>query len=183
MTTPATPPTPEAPETNTSSSVWPQPAAEVAPPPPPPAKPSRLKTFFEHVWSFFENDADKLETSAAVAISVATPLLSELISLTAGEPIAAKVSAVATQAVNDLNNTAAMLKGAEAGSADHSVSGLLNDVVTDLPALLQDADIKNSTKSTQITGIVKTVVGEVQAILAALPEDHSVPVMGAPKTA
>lgn len=180
MTTPATPATPETPATETPTSVWPQAQAEVAPPP---VKQSRLKTFFEHVWSFFENDADKLETSAAVAISVATPLLSELISLTAGEPIAAKVSAVATQAVNDLNNTAAMLKGAEAGSADHSVSGLLNDVVTDLPALLQDADIKNSTKSTQITGIVKTVVGEVQAILAALPADHSVPVVGAPKTA
>lgn len=144
---------------------------------------SKIGGFFKHMFSWFENDAAKFETTAATAISVATPLLHELIVLTAGEPAAAKVSAIVAKVTTDLNNTAAMLKGAEAGTADHTVSGILTGVLADLPTLLEDADVKNSKHLAEIEGTVTTVVGEVQAILAAVPEGHSVPVVGAAKTA
>jgi hypothetical protein len=142
---------------------------------------TKVKGFFAHMFSFFKNDSANFAKSAATAISIATPLLSELVALTAGTKEAAVVSSFASTATNKLNNVAALLNGAEAGSADHSVAGYLNDVVTDLPALLQDADVKNSTHLAEIEGMVTTVVGEVQAILAAVPADHSVPVVGAAK--
>jgi hypothetical protein len=157
--------------------------------PTPPATPapkksswSKIKGFFSHVFSFFENDAAKFETSAATTISVALPLLNEMITLTAGSAIATKVSNVGHQVITDLQNTAAILNGAEAGSADHSVSGFLQDAVQALPTLLADADVKNSEHASTIEGVVTTVVGELQAILSALPANYTTPVVGAPAT-
>jgi hypothetical protein len=46
---------------------------------------------------------------------------------------------------------------------------LLTSVQTNLGTLLADADIKNSTKAADITGAVNTLIGEVEAILAAAP--------------
>ena len=137
----------------------------------------KIEGFFSHIFSWFENDAAHFETSAATAISVAAPLVEELITLTAGTAAAAKVQAVVHQVVTDLNSTAAMLKGAEAAGG-HTVSGLLGDVVKNLPALLADADVKNSAHAAQIEGVVNTVVGEVQAILAAIPAGYTTPVVG-----
>ena len=82
----------------------------------PPAKESfaqKTKIFFEHVWSFFNHDAKAFETSAATTISLISPLLNTLVTLTAGSTIASKVSGVISQVTTDLNNTAAMLSGAE----------------------------------------------------------------------
>jgi hypothetical protein len=143
---------------------------------------SKVKGFFAHMFSFFKNDAANFETSAATTISLAAPLLGELVTLTAGTKEAGVVSSVVAKVTTALNNTAALLKGAQAGSADHSVAGYLNDVVTDLPTLLEDVNVKNSEHLAEIEGTVTTVVGEVKAILAALPEDHPAPVvMGASK--
>lgn len=158
MTTPATPATPPA----AKVSGW-----------------AKIKGFFAHVFSFFENDAAHWETAAATAISVATPLLNELLTLTAGSPIASKVAAVVHQVITDLNNTAALLNGAQAGDAAHSVSAFLGDVVSALPTLLADADVKNSAHLAQIEGVANTIIGEVQAILAALPAGYTSAVAGA----
>ena len=106
------------------------------------------------------------------------PLLNSLTALAAGEPFAAKVSGVVSQVSTALSNTSALLSGAEAGDATHSVAGFLGEVQTALPTLLADADVKNSTKLAQIEGIVNTVLGEVGAIAAAIPAGHSVPVVG-----
>ena len=102
-----------------------------------------------------------------------------MITLTAGSPIAAKVSGVVHQVITDLTNTAALLNGAQAGDATHSVSAFLGDVVSALPTLLADADVKNSTHLATIEGTVKMVIGEVQAILAALPAGYTSAVAGA----
>jgi hypothetical protein len=158
MTTPASPATPATPKV----SEW-----------------SKVKGFFGHMFSWFKNDAANFESSAATTINLVKPLLNELLVLTAGSKEAGAVSAIVTKVGTALSNTSAMLSGAEAGSADHSVAGYLNDVVTDLPTLLTDADVKNSTHLAEIEGTVTTVVGEVQAILAAIPEGHTVPVVGA----
>jgi hypothetical protein len=143
----------------------------------------KIEGFFAHIFSWFKNDAANFEMAAATTISVSTPLLNELIVLTAGAPEAAVVSSIVNKVTAALNNTAAMLKGAEAGSVTHSVAGYLNEVVADLPTLLQDAQVKNSAHLAEIEGTVTTVVGEVQAILTALPADYSTPVVGAKATA
>lgn len=143
-----------------------------------PAKESfsqKAKIFFEHVWSFFDHDAKAFATSAATTISLVSPLLNSLIVATAGDKAAAKVSAVVSAVQTKLANVAALLTGAEAGDATHSVAGFLGEIKVDLGALLADADIKNSAKVAQITGVVNTVLDEVGAIAEAIPEDHPAP--------
>jgi hypothetical protein len=130
-----------------------------------------VKTFFEHVGEWFKEhlgSAATFEKTAATAISIAEPLLDTLLTLTAGEPFAVMVCGVVTQVKNDLNNTSAILNGAEA-TGGMTVTSLLTSVQTNLGTLLADADIKNSTKAADITGAVNTLIGEVEAILAAAP--------------
>lgn len=143
-----------------------------------------VKTFFEHIAEFLKDhlgSTASFEHTAATALGVAEPLLNTLLALTAGEPIAAKVSTVVNSVITDLNNTQALLAGAEAGAADHSLTGFLGSIKANLSTLLADADIKNSTKAAQITDVVNTVIGEVEAVAEAVPAGYSTPVVGAPK--
>jgi hypothetical protein len=128
-----------------------------------------VKTFFEHIDEWMKDhlgNAATFEKTAATAISIAEPLLNTLLALVAGEPFAARVSALVTQVTNDLNNTSAILNGA-AATGGMTVTSLLSGVKSNLGTLLEDADIKNSAKSAEITGVVNTLTGEVEAILAA----------------
>lgn len=164
MTTPATPATPVT--------------------PPKESEGAKIKTFFEHIGDFLKEhlgSAASFEQTAATALSVVKPLLNSLLELVAGDAVEAKVSNAVGQAITDLNNTQALLNGAEAGAADHSLTGFLGSIQTNLSTLLADSDIKNSAKAAQITAIVSTVIGEVEAVSAAVPADHSVPLVGAPK--
>ena len=145
--TPATPPTPT-PET------------------PNPTPPPKHKSFFAHIWEWLGEhlgSAASFEHTAATAISIAKPLLGTLLALTAGEPSAAKVSKVVDQVTNDLNDTAALLNGAGA-SGGITLTSALESVHSNLSTLLADAEIKNSTKAEQITGIVNTLLGEIEAV-------------------
>jgi hypothetical protein len=151
----------------------------------PAKKESKVKSFFDHIGEWLEDhlgSASSFEHTASVALGVASPLLTTLLTLVAGEPIAAKVSAVVAQVQNDLSNTSAILNGAEASDATHSLTGFLGSVKTNLGTLLADADIKNSAKADQITEIVNTVIGEVEAVAAAIPENYTTPVVGASAT-
>jgi hypothetical protein len=132
----------------------------------------KIVTFFEHIGDFLKEhlgSAASFEQTAATALTIVKPLLNSLLALTAGEPFAAKVSSVVSQVSTALSNTAALLNGAETGGATDSISGFLSEIQTALPTLLQDADIKNSAKLTQIEAIVNTVLGEIGAISAAIP--------------
>lgn len=160
MTTSATP---ETPESNSAATSDPTPAPKVS-------TETKIKTFFEHIYDFLKahlGSAASFEHTAATAISIAKPLLNTLLVLTAGEPIADKVAGVVKQVTTDLNDTSAILSGAEAGGL--TLAGVLESVKSNLGTLLADADVKNSTKATQIEGVVNTIVGEVEAILAAAP--------------
>jgi hypothetical protein len=164
--TPATP-TPATPEPAT-----PEPAT--------PEKESKVKSFFDHIGEWFKDhlgDAQSVEQTAVTALAVAAPLLNTLITLTAGAPIAAKVSAVVATVQTKLNSAIALLNGAEAGDPIHSVDGFLGDVQTNLGALLTDVDIKNSTKAAQITSVVNTLIEEIEAVQTATT-DHMAPVVG-----
>ena len=156
---PAVPITTENPASSETPS---QPAVETA-------KPSKIKTFFEHVGEWFKEhlgSAASFEKTASTAIGVAEPLLDTLLALAVGEPIAAKVTAIVNQVKNDLNNTSALLAGAEA-TGGVTLTSLLGSVQTNLGTLLTDADIKSSTKAAQIADVANTLIGEVQAIQQA----------------
>lgn len=130
---------------------------------------TKIKSFFEHVGEWLKvhlGTTASFEHTAATALKIAEPLINTLLALTAGEPIAAKVSAVANQVINDLNTTSAILNGA-AATGGITVTSLLTGVQSNLSTLLADADVKNSAKSAEITGIVNSLLGEVEAILSA----------------
>lgn len=171
MSTSNTPGTVSATITNTPASTGEQPKKKVS--------------FFAHIKEWFDEHFGSIqsdEQTAATALTVCAPLLNTLITLTAGAPIAAKVSAVVATVQTKLNNAIALLNGAEAGDPSHSVDGFLSDVQSTLGTLLADADVKNSTKATQITSIVNTIVGEVEAIQTATA-GHTAPVVGATSAA
>jgi hypothetical protein len=143
---------------------------------------TKVKTFFEHIGEFLKDhlgSAASFEQTAATTLTVVSPLLDSIVAEAAGEPFEAKVAAVIAKVQTSLNNAAAILKGAQVGDATHSLAGFLSEVQTDLPTLLEDAQIKNSAKLAKIEGFANTVLGEVGAIAAAIPEGHTVPVVGA----
>ena len=152
-----------------------------------PAKEStgtEVKTFFEHVWAALKDhfgDAAKVEQAASIGLGVLAPLLNTLLTLTAGETIASKVAGVVATVQTELANAAALLSGAEAGDPSHTLDGFLSDVQTNLGTLLTDADVKNSTKATEITGVVNTLIGEVEAIQTATA-GHVAPLVGTAAT-
>jgi hypothetical protein len=138
-------------------------------------------SFFAHIKEWLGEHMggiQKDEQTAAMALTVAAPLLNTLTTITAGEPIATKVAGVVSKVQTNLNNAIALLNGAEAGDPSHTLDGFLGFVQSDLGTLLTDVDVKNSTKATQITGVVNTLIGEVEAIQTATA-GHVAPVVGA----
>lgn len=150
--------------------------------------PSKVKTFFEHIGEWLKDhlgDAQSVEHTAATALAVASPLLNTLLVLTLGQPIAAKVSAAVGAVQTKLANAQALLAGAETTIANGSpitLDGLLGGIKSDLSTLLADADVKNSAKVTEITSVVNTLIGEVEAVQTATA-GHVAPLVGAAATA
>jgi hypothetical protein len=129
-----------------------------------------VKTFFEKIGEWFKEIAHNTtwEQTALTTLKVVAPLLDTLVTLTAGEAAGAVVANAVNQLQSDIAGAAALLSGADAGGTV-TVTSLLNSVKTNLGTLLADADVKNSTKITQITSVANTVIGEVEAILSAVP--------------
>lgn len=148
------------------------------------AEKSKVKSFFAHIGEWFESIGKdgNWAHKAALAIAVIRPLLLELVSLAAGTSAEAKVATVSTQVGTDLNDAEALLTGAET-TGKLTLTGTLSSLQTHMGTLLTDADVKNSTKAAEITGAANTILGEIQAIAEAVPEDHASPVTGAPKPA
>jgi hypothetical protein len=147
-------------------------------------KTSKVKSFFEHIGEWLKDhlgDAQSVEHTAATALAIFSPLLDQLVAKVAGEPFAAKVASVVGTVQTDLANATALLNGAEAGDPSHTLDGFLADVQTNLKALLADADIKNSAKAAEITSLVNTAIGEIEAIQTAT-SGHTAPLVGATKT-
>jgi hypothetical protein len=149
-----------------------------------PAKISKVKSFFEHIGEWLKDHlgvAQSVEHTAATALAVFSPLLKQLVVLAAGQSIAAKVSNVVSTVQTNLANAIALLNGAEAGDPSHTLDGFLSGVQTNLGTLLTDVDIKNSAKASEITSLVNTAIGEIEAIQTATA-GHSAPVVGATTT-
>lgn len=126
-------------------------------------------SIFKSIESFFKkilgNEA-KVEQTIAGVLAVATPLLSTVIALVAGAPVAAAVTTVINQAMADLAAVNAVVTGAGGGSA--TSTSLLNAVKSNLQELLTDAGVKNAAKFSEIETVVNTVITEVEAILGKL---------------
>src|ERR1700677_1165321 len=127
-------------------------------------------SFFKKLEDWFKElgHAQTWEKTAVTSIKVVAPLLNTLLVLTAGEPIAAKVSDGVNQVLSDLGAASVVLSDAQTANGV-SVTSFLDSVKINLQTLLADADVKNSTKAEQVTGVLNTVIGEVEAILSAAP--------------
>ena len=124
-----------------------------------PAKESKVKSFFEHIGEWLKDhlgDAQTVEHQAATALAVLSPLLSTLITFTAGPAIAAKVASYVSAVQTKLANASALLNGAETtvqSGTPITLDSMLSGVQSDMAALLADADVKNSTEVAKIESV------------------------------
>lgn len=130
--------------------------------------PVQHESFFQKIENFFKNlgHATTWERTASTTLAVASPLLDTLVELTAGEAAEKKVADVVAQIQRDMSLASTLLASPAKSTG---LSDVFADINSNLGAILTDADVKNSTKITQIESVVKTVTGEIEAIVAAMP--------------
>jgi len=130
-------------------------------------------TFFGKIENFFKKvfGSTKWETTAASVITLVAPLLETVVTLTAGEPAAMLVENVIHEIQGDLAAVSAVVTSAVVPGTTGSAAvatNVLTAVQNNLQQLLAAAEIKNPVTQQQVTGIVNTVAGEINAILAAV---------------
>lgn len=128
-----------------------------------------FKTVFGKIESLFKEvfgSAATWEQIASTTITVVSPIVETIITLTAGEPAALAVAAIVAQIQTDMANVA---KTITAAGSSPTVTTTLNSIITNLQALLTGADIKDATTLTKVESVVKTLVAEFEAILDAIP--------------
>jgi len=135
-----------------------------------------IKTFFEKIFDFLKAEAPKAATwekAAATALNVASPLLDELVGLTAGEAAETVVSNIVAQVKKDMAGASAVLAGS--GGTTATLNSFLSSIQTNMGTLLTDADVKNATKFTEIESTANTVIGEIEAVVSSMPADYTPP--------
>jgi hypothetical protein len=148
-----------------------------------------MKKFFSKVEAFFKKvfGSSKWEKTASTTLMIVTPLLTTLLTLVAGAPVANLVGGILSTAQKDLAAAAVVLDDMDAtgstASGTAQVVNILNGVKTNLSSILSIAEIKNSTKVADITSAVNMVTDEIDAILAAAPAVASLPVSAVPAKA
>ena len=127
---------------------------------------SKVVTWFEHLGH------SNWEQSASTTLKLVAPLTETIVTEAAGEADADKVQSLVTEVQSDLAVAATLISGADApgASAGTQITTALNSVTANLGGLLSAGHIKNPATLTKVTSIVKTVVGEVEAILSAMPK-------------
>jgi hypothetical protein len=133
-------------------------------------------TFFNKIVSFFEGifGNSNWEKTASTTPLVVTPLVESIVTLTAGETDAAQVSKVVTEIQTDLTKVAALITSLQAGTATASsvtteISAVLDAVQANLDSLLTAGHIKDPATLAKVESITTMIIGEVKAILAAMP--------------
>lgn len=136
---------------------------------------STLKTDFEKIEAIFIAFFKKEPTWAQVAetdIAYAAPLVNTIITLVAGPAVDADVQAVITDIQNDLVLATKFIQAEDASS---NLTDVLNNLVANLQGLLTLAGVKSSSSINEITAYVTGIVGEINAILNALPKNAVAP--------
>jgi hypothetical protein len=143
----------------------------------------KIVTFFEHIGEWLKDhlgDAQSVEHQAATGLAVLSPLLSTLLTLTAGSAVATKVASYVAAIQTKLANASALLNGAETtvqNGKPITLDSVLTGIKGDMAALLADADVKNSAEIEKIESVCDTIIGEVEVIQAATA-GHVAPVVG-----
>jgi len=133
-------------------------------------------SFFKGIESFFKKlfGSTNWEKTASTTLALVGPLTEEIVALSAGEPAAAEVQSIITEVQSDLALVSGVVSGATPASASPSListaTNSLNSVKSNLSGLLAAGHIKDPAKVAQVTGLVNTIVGEVEAILSAMPK-------------
>jgi hypothetical protein len=131
--------------------------------------------FFHAIAAFFEKlgHSNSWEKSVSTTIAIAAPLTEDIVALTAGEADAAKVQSAIVEVQNDLALVKGVVDGAQAGTAPASLiataTASLESVKTNLGALLTAGHIKDPATLEKVTLTVNTIIGEVVAMLGAVP--------------
>lgn len=138
------------------------------------ATPAPKTSFFHKVESAFKKlfGSTTWEKTVSSTLTYVGPLLELLVGLAAGGPAETLVTGIVNTTQTDLATVAAVVTGATATPPANemaAVTSALNSIKANLPQLLTAADVKNSTKSTEITATTNTIIGEVEAILANIP--------------
>lgn len=133
-------------------------------------------SFFSAIDNFFKKiDADlakalgEAQTWApriASDIALITPILTGVLTLVEGAPVATLVNGVITQVLSDVSAVNAV--ATTAGGSQATALSLLNSIKTNLSTLLSSADVKNSTLTAKLTDAITSVITEVDAMVAAL---------------
>jgi hypothetical protein len=133
-----------------------------------------MKTLFSHIKTFLEKvfGSTNWERVAINTLAVVGPLLTTLVTLTAGAPAAALVSKIISIAQADLQTAATLITSVQSGTATGAAAQLQNllaGVKTNLTSLLTAADIKDADTQAKVSAIVNTVTEEIDAILTEMP--------------
>jgi hypothetical protein len=145
------------------------PTAPTAPVPPEIQMASKLTTFFEKFDTEFKKlvgEAPAIEVKIAATLPVATKLLATVLTLTAGAPAAAAVSAIVAKVQTGLVTSSVLIQGAV---NDPTVPGILADVTSNLSSIEAAAQITDPATVAKLNSTVAEIAGEVGAIATALP--------------
>jgi hypothetical protein len=133
-----------------------------------------MKTLFSHIKTFLEKvfGSTNWERVAINTLAVVGPLLTTLVTLTAGAPAGALGSKIISIVQADLQTAATLITSVQSGTATGAAAQLQNllaGVKTNLTSLLTAADIKDADTQAKVSAIVNTVTEEIDAILTEMP--------------
>jgi hypothetical protein len=133
-----------------------------------------VKTFFHKAEAAMKKmfGSTTWEKTVTSTLTYVGPLLELLVGLAAGGPAENLVTGIVNTTETDLGTLAAVVHGATATPSTSelvAVTNALNSIKSNLPQLLTAVEVKNSTKSTEITATATTIIGEVDAMLANIP--------------
>jgi hypothetical protein len=112
------------------------------------------------------------EKTTSSVLTYLGPLVVTLIGLAGGPAAAAAAAAILATVQNDLATLSAVVEGATATPAPNELATAKNalaSIRTNLPQLLDLAEVKNSANASKITSVVNTVISEVDAIAENIP--------------
>lgn len=132
-----------------------------------------VKTFFEKVGSEIEKlfKSGGWETKALATIGYVAPLVETLVTLFAGTAAGGVATSVINQVKASLATVSTIAQDgtpAPGSSAAQTVATNLTSINTNLAALLADADVKNSSKVTEVEATSTLISGEISALLSGL---------------
>jgi hypothetical protein len=127
-------------------------------------------SFFSKIESFFERlGSGTFEQKIMAGATVCAQLLETTVGLAKGTTAEAAVTNIANQAQADFAAVSAFASAATTGGTTKpTVTSILTSTQQNIGSLLTAADVKNSSKATEITSATNTIIGEIEAILKSV---------------